>query len=54
MPLPGPSLAPNLGRHLRHCLFSQEANPQPHISKDATEKTMAWTTAGSRSGMERI
>ena len=24
---------------------------QPHISKDATEKTMAWTTAGSRSGM---
>ena len=25
---------------------------QPHISKDATEKTMAWTTAGSRSGMD--
>jgi len=33
------------------CLFSQEANSKPHISKDATEKTMAWTTAGSRSGM---
>ena len=31
--------------------FSQEANSKPHISKDATEKTMAWTTAGSRSGM---
>ncbi len=26
-------------------------NSKPHISKDATEKTMAWTTAGSRSGM---
>ena len=38
-------------RHQRHCLFSQEADPQPHISKDATETTMAWTTAGSRSGM---
>jgi hypothetical protein len=34
-----------------HWLFSQEANSKPHISNDATEKTMAWTTAGSRSGM---
>ena len=44
-------LGAHLGRHLRHCLFSQEANSQPHISKDATEKTMAWATAGSRHGM---
>ena len=26
-------------------------NPNLYISNDATEKTMAWTTAGSRSGM---
>ncbi len=26
-------------------------NPNLYINKDATEKTMAWTTAGSRSGM---
>jgi len=26
-------------------------NPNLYISKDAPEKTMAWTTAGSRSGM---
>ncbi len=51
MPLPGPSWCPQPGRHLPRCLFSQEANSKPHISKDATEKTMAWTTAGSRSGM---
>ena len=51
MPLPGPSWCPQPGRHLPRWLFSQEANSKPHISKDATEKTMAWTTAGSRSGM---
>ena len=33
-------------------LCSQEGiNPNLYISKDATEKTMAWTTTGSRSGM---
>ena len=50
-PLPGPSWCPQPGRHLPRCRFSQEANSKPHISNDATEKTMAWTTAGSRSGM---
>jgi len=35
-----------------HCLFSQEADPQPHISKDATEKLVAQTAAGSRSGID--
>ena len=39
------------GRHLPTCLFSQEANPQPQISKDATEKRVARTAADSRSGM---
>jgi hypothetical protein len=34
-----------------HCLFSQEADPQPHISKNATEKRVARTVAYSRSGM---
>ena len=51
MHLPGPSWCPQPGRHLPSWLFSQEANSKPHISEDATEKTMAWTTAGSRSGM---
>ena len=31
---------------------SQEADPQPHISKDATEKLVARTAAGSHSGMD--
>ena len=35
-----------------HCLFSQEADPQPRISKDATEKLVARTVAYSRSGMD--
>ena len=30
----------------------QEADPQPHINKDATEKLVARTAAGSRSGMD--
>ena len=51
MHLPGPSWCPQPGRHLPSWLFSQEANSKPHISEDATKKTMAWTTAGSRSGM---
>ena len=38
--------------HLRHCLFSQEADPQPHISKDASEKPVARTVAYSRSGID--
>ena len=52
MSLPGPSWCPQPGRHLPRCLFSQEANSQTHISKDATEKPTARTTAGSRSGMD--
>ena len=51
MHLPDPSWYRQPGRHLPSCLVSQEANSKPHISKGATEKTMAWTTAGSRSGM---
>jgi hypothetical protein len=39
------------GRPLPACLFSQEANPQPQISKNATEKRMARTAADSRSVM---
>ena len=39
-------------RHQRHCLFSQEADPQSRISKDATEKLVARTVAHSRSGMD--
>ena len=35
-----------------HCLFSQEADPQPRISKDATEKLVARTVVYSRSGMD--
>ena len=35
-----------------HCLCSQEADPQPHISKDATEKRVARTVAHPRSGMD--
>jgi len=50
-PLPGPSWCPQPGRHLPRCLFSQEANRQPQISKDATEKRVARTAADSRSGM---
>ena len=52
MSLPGPFWYRQPGRHLPRCLFSQEANSQTHISKDATEKPMARTTAGSRSGMD--
>jgi hypothetical protein len=33
-------------------LFSQDANPQPQISKDATEKRVAWTVARYRSEMD--
>ena len=51
MSLPGPSWCPQPGRHLPRCLFSQEANSQTHINKDATERPTARTTAGSRSGM---
>ena len=36
---------------LGHYLFSQDANPQPQISKDATEIRVATTVAKSRSGM---
>ena len=43
-------------RRSRHsetrCLFSQEADPQPNISKDATEKLVTRTAAGSHSGMD--
>lgn len=51
MHLPGPSWCPQPLRHLPSWLFSQEANSKPHISEDATKNTMAWATAGSRSGM---
>ena len=34
-----------------HNLFSQEANPHPQISKDATEKRVARNAADFRSGM---
>jgi hypothetical protein len=37
---------------LGHYLFSQEANPQCQISKDATEKCVAQTVACYRSGMD--
>jgi len=50
-PLPGPSWYRQPERHLPACLFSQEANPQPQISKDATEKRVPRTAADSRSGM---
>jgi len=40
------------GHLLPRCLFSQEANSQPHISKDATENPMARTAAYSRSRMD--
>ena len=36
-----------------HCLFSQEADPQPHISKNATEKRVARTVACYRSEMNK-
>jgi hypothetical protein len=36
---------------LSHYLFSQDASPQPQISKDATEKRVARTVACYRSGM---
>ena len=52
MSLPGPSWCPQPGRHLPRCLFSQEANSQTHISKNATEKPTARATAGSHSGMD--
>ena len=51
MHLPDPSWYRQPGRHLPACLFSQEANRQPQISKDATEKRVARTAADSRSGM---
>jgi hypothetical protein len=38
---------------LGHYLFSQEANPQPKISKDATEKHVARTVACHPSGMKK-
>ena len=38
---------------LGHYLFSQDANPQPQISKDATEKRVARTVACYRSGMNK-
>ena len=38
---------------LDHYLFSQGANPQPQISKDATEKRVARTVACYRSEMDR-
>ena len=37
---------------LGHYLFSQDANPQRQISKDATEKRVARTVARYRSGMD--
>ena len=37
---------------LGHYLFSQEANPQSQISKDATEKRVARRVARYRSGMD--
>jgi hypothetical protein len=37
---------------LSHYLFSQGANPQPQISKDATEKSVALTVACYRSEMD--
>ena len=36
---------------LGHYLFSQDASPQPQISKDATEKRVVPTVACYRSGM---
>jgi hypothetical protein len=32
--------------------YSQEANPQRQISKDPTEKRVAWTVACHRSGIK--
>ena len=37
---------------LGHYFFSQDANPQRQISKDATEKRVARTVARYRSGMD--
>jgi hypothetical protein len=37
---------------LGHYLFSQDANPQPQISKDATEKRVARTVACYRSEID--
>jgi hypothetical protein len=37
---------------LSQYLFSQDANPQPQISKDATEKRVARTVACYRSEMD--
>ena len=37
---------------LGHYRFSQDANPQPQISKDATEKRVARTVACYRSEMD--
>jgi len=37
---------------LGHYLFLQEANPQPQISKDATEKRVALTVPCYRLGMD--
>ena len=45
-------LAPPPEIPLGHYLFSQDANPQPHISKDATEKRVARTVACYRSEMD--
>lgn len=52
MHLPGPSWYRQPGRHLPTYIFSQEANPQPQVSKDATEKRVARTAAYFRSGMD--
>jgi hypothetical protein len=45
-------LVPTSQAPLGHYVFSQDANPQPQISKDATEKRVARTVACSRSGMD--
>ena len=36
----------------RHYLISQDANPQPQISKDATKKRVARTVTCYRSGID--
>ena len=46
-----PHLAPPISAPLPVCLFSQEANPYPQISKYTTEKRVARTVAESRSGL---
>ena len=38
---------------MSHCRFSQEPNPQPQISKDATEKRVVRRVAWYRLEMER-